>query len=238
MKVRVLMATLAITLMLGVQSFANPCDSACVDPCASSCNGYARTGNLFSGLKKLVNGARFNNCDPCDAVVANPCDDLADCNPCDVVCDRPQFGLGGRLRNLFANGCTPCDALTDCTPCDPRLADCTPCGITEDCSPCGDLSCSTPRFRLRNLFNGLGSRHGCNTGCEPCDPRFTDCDPCDPNGFSDCGTSCGPRNCLVDLPRISLSRLFGGLRGGRCIDSCDPCGEIQNCLPCDNACFR
>lgn len=238
MKVRVLMATLVITLLLGVQSFADPCDQTCVDPCAA-CNGYAKTGTLFSGLKKLVSGTRFSNCDPCDAVVAcNPCDEIAACNPCDeIICDLPRHGLGGRLKNLFASQtCTPCDFASECTPCEV---------VGSPCDPCGLDACGKPRFSLRGLnpFKGLSLNRGCLSDCGPCDDinkctpcdNILDCNPCD----DICGdTYCGPRGRLLELPRISLSKLFGGLRS-RCDDGgCDPCGEVQSCLPCDNACFR
>ena len=223
MKVRILMATLVITLMLGVQGFSSPCDSACVDPCAA-CNGGAVKCDLFSGLKKLVNGVHFNNCDPCDGVVAcNPCDDLAACNPCDDVCCVPKAGLGGRLRGLFASpACTPCDIVDNCKPCD----------FANNCDPCGNC-CAAPKFTLRGLFSGMN--RGCNTNCEPCNAC---CDPCDPCGFGNgcgddgCGNGCGPRGHLIDLPRLNLGRLFGGLR--RCDDGgCNPCDNVRDCLPCD-----
>jgi len=239
MKVKVLMATLVTTLLLGVQSFANPCDSACVDPCAA-CNGSAKTGQLFSGLKKLVSGTRFSNCAPCDAVVAcNPCDELAACNPCDeVACDQPcGVGLGGRLRNLFASRtCTPCDFASECTPCD-VVASCDP------CDPCGLDNCGKPKFSFKGLkpFKGLSLGRGCLTDCGPCDEigdcapcdNLLDCSPCDDL----CGDSyCGPRGRLLELPRISLSKLFGGIRS-RCDDggTCGPCDQVG---PCDDACFR
>ena len=230
MKVRVLMATLVITLLLGVQGFANPCDRTCVDPCGSACN-VVRGGDLFSGLKRLVNGVRANNCDPCEPVVAcNPCDDAFVCNPCDDVCGTPRFNFGGRLRNLFSG--PGCDDFGDCNPCD-IVADCDPCGILDD-------GCSTPRFRpFRNLFNGLLAKRGCVTDCGPCDV-VTDCDPCgvvDCNPCDDvCGDYCGPRGHLFDLPRLNLSRLFNGLRIARCDDgTCGPCDVVQ---PCDANCFR
>ena len=231
MKVKILMATLVITLLVGVQGFANPCDSACVDPCAA-CG--TKGGNLFFGLKKLVNGVRCNpGCDPCDAVTAcNPCDETAFCNPCDeIACDLPRINLGGRLRSLFANAaCTPCDQIGDCAPCD-YAADCDPCGMTD--------GCCAPKFAFRNLFSGFRLR-GCATDCGPCDnicgpcddicgPCDADCGPCD----DICGDGCGPRGHLFDFPRIKLTKLFGGF--GRCNDGCDPCGEVQ---PCDSACCR
>jgi hypothetical protein len=240
MKVKVLMATLVMTLMLGVQGFAvSPCDSNCVDPCAA-CNGFSKSGGLFSGLKKLVNGARFNNCDPCDpAVLCNPCDEAAFCNPCDeVTCDMPRFNLGGRLRNMFASqACTPCDLVGDCTPCE----------VVANCDPCGDVNgCSTPKFSLRSLnpFKGIRLNRGCDSDCGPCDnlcDRFNNCGPCDNlldcNPCDDiCGdTYCGPRGRLFDLPRVNLSKLFGKLRVARCDDGglCSPCDNIRDCMPCD-----
>jgi len=244
MKVKVLLATLVATLMLGVQGFANPCDSACVTPCGA-CDHFVakRGGDLFSGLKRLVNGVRANNCDPCDPVVAcNPCDDVFPiCNPCDEVCGTPRLGMGGRLRNLLAS--RSCNAFDACSPCDAAF-DCGPCDFVNDCGPCDitDNGCSTPRFRpFRSLLNNLRSNQGCFTDCGPCDGVVDcgpcdivgDCGPCDPNG---CDTSCGPRGHLFELPRLNLQRLFGGLRS-RCNDggACDPCAEVR---PCDNNCFR
>ncbi|MDR0327840.1 MAG: hypothetical protein LBI05_06050 [Planctomycetaceae bacterium] len=224
MKVRVLMATLVITLLLGVQGFASPfpCDSACTDPCASC---TVMKGDLFSGLKRLVSGVRMNNCDPCDSIVAcNPCD-MTECGPCDDVCGT-KCPLGGRLRGLFAS--------SNCSPCD--QAECTPCGITDcdPCDPCG-AGCG-PKFKLRNLFSGLHLG-----GCSPCDACNTDCLPCDPCGDGSCGpcdpcgTGCGPRGHLLDLPRIKFGKLFSSCRLGGCDDgSCNPCDEV--CKPCDS-CF-
>ena len=231
MKVRVLMAALVVTLLMGVRGFANPCDQACVDPCGACDRGVARTGDLFSGLKKLVNGVRLsNNCSPCDAVLAcNPCDEAAACNPCDeVACDTPRFGLGGRLRNLLASpqSCTPCDGVAGCGPCD----------VVSDCNPCEEIDfCGPRRFSLRGLnpFKNVSfGRGACATDCSPCDV-VADCGPCDVA----CGDDyCGPRGHLVDLPRINLSRLFDRVRLGKCNDGvCGPCDEVQ---PCDNACFR
>jgi len=245
MKVRVLIATLAISLLVSVQGFANPCNSACVDPCAACDRGVVRTGDLFSGLKRLVNGVRVNSCDPCDAVVA--------CNPCDDVCTLPQVGLGGRLRGLFASqSCTPCDFTTNCDPCG-IVVDCDPCGFTNN----GCVTDCGPRFSLRSLnpFRGLSLR-GCNTDCDPC-CAVTDCDPCSIVGNGNCGpcdiigngncdpcgnicdTYCGPRGHLLDLPRISLKRLFGGLRPFGCNDGglCNPCDSVCP-RPCDDACCR
>ena len=253
MKVRVLMATLVIALVMGVQGFANPCDSACVDPCAA-CNGCVKNSNLFSGLKKLVSGAHFSNCSPCDSVVAcNPCDEAGLCNPCDeVACNTPCVNMGGRLRNLFAShGCSPCDAVGDCTPCD---RDCF-----GSCDPCGEVACK-PKCSLPKLFGGFRLHRGCDSDCGPCDvvgncgpcDNIHDCHPCDNacnnpcdracNGGCDdgCGSGCcGPRGRLLDLPRINLSKLFGTCRIARCDDGgCNPCDEVRNCMPCDNACFR
>ena len=220
------MATLVATLVMGVQGFANPCDGACKDPC-SACNQYARSGDLFSGLKKLVNGVRVNNCDPCDAVVAcNPCDELA-CNPCDDVCSTPRISLGGRLRGLFAShACSPCDALTDCNPCD--VADCDPCGC--------DNGCRT-KFSLGGLFSGFRLNRSCASDCGPCD-KVGDCGPCDCacNPCDEaCGDTCCPRGHLFDLPRFKLGRLFNGFNFNRCCDdgSCNPCDVVKDCLPCD-----
>ena len=218
MKIRILMATLVFTLLMGVQGFANPCDKACTDPCGA-CNQYSKSGDLFSGLKRLVNGIRSNNCDPCDAVVAcNPCDEIACCNPCDEVCSTPKVGLGGRLRGLFASqACSPCDMA--CNPCDDV---CSPCDA--DCGPC------TPGFSFRGLFSGLRLNRGCATDCGPCDEI---CNPCD----DVCGDSCSPRGRLFDLPRFSLGKVFGGFRLAGCCDDggmCGPCDVVQ---PCD-ACSR
>ena len=228
MKIRVLMATLVITLMMGVQGFANPCDMACVDPC-SACNQYTKSGDLFSGLKRLVNGVRINSCDPCDPVVAcTPCDSAIDCNPCDDVCSTPRISLGGRLRSLFASqACGPCDVVNDCNPCD----------IVTDCDPCGaDNGCGSPRFSLRGLFSGFRLNSGCVTDCGPCD-MVGDCGPCDVicNPCDDvCGDSCSPRGRLLDLPRVNLGRLFSGFRSTGCDDNglCGPCDVVQDCLPC------
>ena len=239
------MATLVFTLMLGVQGFANPCDMACVDPC-SACNQYSKSGDLFSGLKRLVNGVgvRGNSCDPCDAVVAcNPCDVVTDCDPCGDVCGTPKFSLGGRLRNLFAShGCNPCDVVTDCNPCD-VVTDCDPCGADNGCAPRG--------FSFRGLFNGFRFHSGCVSDCGPCDmvgncgPCDVACSPCDAlcspcdaacNPCDDvCGDYCGPRGRLFDLPRFSLGKLFGGFRSVGCCDDngCGPCDVVQ---PCDACC--
>ena len=256
MKVRILMATLAVSLMLGVQGFANPCDCAGVDPCGS-CDRFAAKGNLFSGLKRLVNGVHVANCDPCDAVLAcNPCDAAA-CDPCDAVCDVPRLGLGGRLRNLLATShCTPCDGAGNC------FDGCEPCNGAQNCfdgcDPCGETNgCATPRFSLRGLnpFRGLLNR-GCFDGCDPCNGAqdcFDKCSPCDVTGngcfdgcdpcngaqncFDGCGDNgCGPRGHLFDLPRFKLSKLFGKVCVNRCdAGTCGPCDEVR---PCDGACCR
>ena len=236
MKVKILMATLAITLMLGVQGFANPC--ACVDPCGATC--VKGGGNLFSGLQRLVNGVRIaNNCDPCDPVVAcNPCDEVT-CDPCDAVCSTPRFGLGGRLRNLIAgpSQCSPCDGAGNCFD-----RNCSPCDSIIDCDPCsGSDFCGPQRFSLRNLnpFKGFRLNRGCATDCDPCDSAancFDGCDPCDgaANCFDGCGDSCGPRGHLFDLPRFNLSKLFSSLR--RCnAGDCGPCDSVQ---PCEGVCCR
>jgi len=252
MKVKILMAALVVTLMLGVRGYANPCDAACVDPCGPSCDRFSvRGGDLFSGLKRLVNGVRIaNNCNPCDAVVAcNPCDVVA-CDPCDAVCNAPRgIGLGGRLRNLLASPslCGPCDAAGNCFD-----AQCGPCDVVRDCDPCGEIdSCARPRFSLRslNLFGGLRLNRGCFTDCDPCN-GVADCGPCDsvacgPCDFvADCGPCdvvcgdnyCGPRGHLFDLPRVNLSRLFDRIRVARCnVSDCGPCDEVR---PCDSACCR
>jgi len=230
MKVRILMATLVVTLLLGVRGYANPCDSACVDPCGA-CDRYAaRGGDLFSGLKRLVNGIRVSNCSPCDAVLAcNPCDEVTS-GPCDEVCS-PRPALGGRLRNLLASPlCTPCDGAADCGPCD---------GVV-DCNPCGEIDfCGPRKFSLRNLnpFRNVSFGRGCYTDCDPCSEAGncfdTNCGPCD----EVCGDDyCGPRGHLIDLPRLNLSRLFNGLRVARCnAGDCGPCDEVQ---PCDGVCCR
>jgi len=227
MKVRSLMATLAITLMLGVQGYANPC--ACVDPCGATCE--RSRGDLFSGLKKLVSGVRSplaNNCDPCEPVTAcNPCDEVA-CDPCDAVCDVPRIGLGGRLRSLLAAG------SAQCSPCDSACFDaCDPCDAAANCDPCGEADfCGPARFSLRNInpFKGLrlNLNRGCATDCDPCDSA-ANCNPCE----ATCDDYCGPRGHLLDLPRFNLSRLFNGLRIARCDAGCGPCDEVR---PCDSAC--
>ena len=128
MKSRVLMAALVVTLLMGVRGFASPCDPAC-DPCGA-CDGCVRTCDLFSGLKKLVNGVRLNNCGPCDGVVAcNPCDEAVVCNPCDDVCgdgcgprghllDLPRVNLkrlfDGIRISRCDTGCGPCDEVKPC----------------------------------------------------------------------------------------------------------------------------
>jgi len=229
------MATLVTTLLMGVQGFANPCDMACVDPC-SACNQCTKSGDLFSGLKRLVNGVRVNCCDPCDPVVAcTPCD-AAECNPCDTVCDSHRVGLGGRLRGLFASHA--------CGPCDPCGTACDPCGA--DCGPCNgcDDSCCSSKCSLRGLFSGFRLNRGCATDCGPCDQcgpcdKTGDCGPCDNaccNPCDDvCGGSCCTRGHLLDLPRVSLSKLFGGFRSFGCCDDggkCGPCDEVQPCAAC------
>ena len=233
MRVKIFMATLAATLMLGVQGFANPC--ACVDPCGATCDRFAvRGGDLFSGLKRLVSGVRIvaNHCDPCDPVVAcNPCDEVA-CNPCDEVC-APRLGFGGRLRNLLAapSLCSPCDGAGD--------PFCNPCDFVRDCDPCGEVNgCNTSRFSLRGLnpFRNFRLNSGCFTDCSPCDAICSPCDaacgPCDGAG----DVSCGPRGHLLDLPRFNLSRLFNGLRVARCnAADCGPCDGVQ---PCNGVCCR
>jgi len=239
MKVRILMATLVLTLMLGVRGYANPCD--CVDPCGS-CDRYAvGNGNLFSGLKKLVNGVRVNNCGPCDAVVAcNPCDEVA-CDPCDAICDGPRFGLGNRLRSLLATPslCSPCNGAGNCFD-----ANCGPCDFAANYDPCNGADyCGPAKLSLRGLnpFKGLRLNRGCFDGCDPCDNAGncfdTNCGPCDfaancgPCDFANCGDNgCGPRGHLIDLPRLNLSRLFDGLRVVRCSASdCGPCDNVQPC---------
>ena len=230
MKIKVLMATLVITLLMGVQGFASPCDCVSIDPCVACDRGVVVKCDLFSGLKKLVSGVRHNNCDPCDAVVAcNPCDDVVACNPCDEVCGTPRIALGSRLRSLFAShACNPCDVVNDCNPCD----------VVTNCDPCGDINgCVTPKFRpFRNLFKSY--KRGCDDGCNPCDV-VGDCGPCDIISDCDpcgnlCDTDCGPRGHLFDFPRLSLKRLFGGIRG--CNDGCNPCDVVGS--PCDSACCR
>ena len=243
MKCKVLMAALVITLLMGVRGFANPCDQACVDPCGAN-DGCVKSCDLFSGLKKLVNGVRLsNNCGPCDGVVAcNPCDDVAVCNPCDEVgCNDgclPKIELGKRLRNLFAshgcNPCNPCDEVGNCNPCDDVA--CDPC-----CNVGCDDGCCSPKFSFRGLFKGF-RLSGCrDNDCNPCD-EVGNCNPCDDVACDPCGNTCNPcddacnggRGYLFDLPRISLKKLFGGFRG--CCDSgCNPCDEVR---PCDNTCCR
>ena len=242
MKCKVLMAALVITLLMGIRGFASPCDSACSDPCGA-CDGCVKSCDLFSGLKKLVNGVRLsNNCGPCDGVVAcNPCDDSVACNPCDEVgCNDgclPKIELGKRLRHLFAsNACNPCDEV--------GKGNCGPCDVAANCDPCGNCSddgCGAPKFRLRNLFKDFCANRGCDDGsCGPCDEVGKgNCGPCDDAAHCDpcgnlCDNGCGPRGHLFDLPRISLKRLFGGLRG--CDEGgCNPCDEVR---PCDKTCCR
>ena len=228
MKVKILVATLAITLLLSVQGFANgflhPCDARCVDPCGPCGWQAQRSGDLFSGLRALVNGvgARVHNCDPCEAVLA--------CNPCDAVCaSLPRLGVGNRLRNLFAQrGCF--DGF-DCGPCD-VVVNCDPCAVVDN--GCFD-GCGPGFSPLRNLFSGLRLNRGCFTDCgdfNACDPCgfVADRGPCDfaCNGFD----ACGPR---FQLPRFNL---FGGLRANRCIDAnlCDPCDQVA-AGPCDRRFF-
>ena len=283
MKVRILMVTLAVALMLGVQGYANPCDCAGVDPCGS-CDRFAAKGDLFFGLKRLVNGVRATtHCEPCDGVVAcNPCDTVA-CDPCNTVCDVPRLGLGGRLRNLLATpSCNPCNGAGSCND-----VNCDPCNGARNCfDGCGDNYCAPARFTLRGLnpFRNVSLSRGCFADCDPCNgagncfDRNCDpcngaancfdrnCDPCngaancfdrncDPcNGAANCfdrncdpcngacnfdgcgGNYCGPRGHLFDLPRISLSKLFGGVRFARCsATDCGPCDSVQ---PCNGICCR
>ena len=245
MKVKIVMAALVVTLMLGVRGYANPCDAACVDPCGSCDRFVERGGDLFSGLKRLVSGVRTaNNCDPCDPVVAcNPCDEVA-CNPCDVACE-PRLGLGSRLRNLLA-----APSYSNCND-----FDCSPCDLVANCDPCGEANfCASPKFSFRNLnlFSGLrlNLNRGCFDECSPCDAACGPCDaacgpcdaacgPCDAAcGPCDevCGDSCGPRGHLFDLPRFNLSKLFNNLRVNRCaVANCAPCDVVG---PCDGACCR
>ena len=217
MKVRIFMATLAVTLMLSVQGYANPC--ACVDPCGSAaCNHFSARGDLFSGLKRLVNGVRIApNCDPCVPVLAsNPCDAIA-CNPCDMVCDMPRLGLGSRLRNLLAapSYCNPCNGAGNCFD-----ANCGPCDFAANCDPCGPNDyCAPQRFTFRgfNPFRGLLNR-GCYTACDPCNGVAgncfdRDCTPC--NGVANC-----------------FDRNFGPCNGvANCFDrNCGPCHSAGNCF--------
>ncbi|MCL2711469.1 MAG: hypothetical protein FWE95_11370, partial [Planctomycetaceae bacterium] len=194
MKVRIFMATLAVTLMLGVQGYANPC--SCVDPCGATCDHFAAKGGLFSGLKRLVSGGHIAHCDPCDAVLAcNPCDALA-CDPCDTVCNLPRLGLGSRLRNLLAAPayCNPCNGAGNCYD-----ASCDPCNGAGNCfDGCGDNYCAPKRFTFRgfNPFRGILNR-GCYTDCDPCNGAGNcfdrSCDPC--NGAANCfDRNCHPCN--------------------------------------------
>ena len=228
MKVRIFMATLAVTLMLGVQGYANPC--SCVDPCGATCDHFAAKGGLFSGLKRLVSGGHIAHCDPCDAVLAcNPCDALA-CDPCDTVCNLPRLGLGSRLRNLLAAPayCNPCNGAGNCYD-----ASCDPCNGAGNCfDGCGDNYCAPKRFTFRgfNPFRGILNR-GCYTDCDPCNGAGNcfdrSCDPC--NGAANCfDRNCHPCNGAAN-----------------CFDrNCDPCNGAANCFdrfcdPCNGAgnCF-
>ncbi|MDR0520677.1 MAG: hypothetical protein LBH00_02365 [Planctomycetaceae bacterium] len=234
MKSSVLTATLVVALLMGVKGFASPCDPLC-DPCGA-CNSCAKPCDLFSGLKKLVNGTRVNDCGPCNGVVAcNPCDETQ-CDPCgEVGCNDtcvPKIELGKRLRNLFASKA--------CNPCDPCGTECKPCDDTQ-CDPCGEVGCddvcAAPKFTFRKLFQGFkvrGCETDCGPKCDPCEPCNTQCDPCDPCG-NDC-TPCGDCNSpcrghLIDLPRLNLKKLFDGLRPA-CNTGCDPCGEVKPCDDC------
>jgi len=228
MKVKIFVAALAAALVMSVQGFANgffsPCDARCVDPCAACDHRpIARSGDMFSGLKRLVSGVRANNCDPCEPVVA--------CNPCDAVCGLPRVSLGNRLRSMFATrGCNDFDL---CGPCD--IVACDPCGIVDN--GCFDDGCG-PRFNrpFRNLFGGFRlNRSGCFVDCDPRGPcDIVACDPCDfvCNDFD----RCGPRR--FELPQFNFRGLFGGLRNNRCIDShmCDPCEKVGPC--CESRFFR
>jgi len=258
MRVKIFMAALVTTLMLGVQGYACPWNSACIDPCGPSCDRQVvRGGDLFSGLKRLVNGVRVaNHCDPCAPVVAcNPCDMVA-CNPCDPIgCGLPRLGLGDRLRNLIASArcapswCGPCDAVA-CDPCDPaRFVNCDPCAGVNFCGP--------PRRPLRldlNPFRNLRLNRGCFVDCDPCAPIadcFHRCDPClpvarcldgcfvGPCDFANgCFDGCSPRGRLLDLPRFNLSRLFDRNRFARCAVECAPWGPCDHVGACDAVCCR
>lgn len=235
MKSRVFMAALVVTLLMGVKTYASdcgPCDAAACDPCGDvTC---VKSCDLFSGLKKLVNGIKISDCKPCDGVVAcNPCDDAAtECNPCDEAgCDDAcgsKFALGKRLRGLFASRscdtgeCNPCDQVADnsaCGPCD---------GVDEGCN----TPCKLPRLSLKKLFSGLHVAK-----CDPCDQVADDsaCGPCDEVCDDGCGTSCG-RGHLIDLPRLNLKKLFDGLAIGKCDTGCGPCDQAADCNPCDEVC--
>ena len=252
MKVKIFMAALVTTLMLGVQGYACPWNSACIDPCGPSCDRQiVRGGDLFSGLKRLVNGVRVvNHCDPCEPVRAcNPCDMVA-CGPCDPIgCGLPRFGLGDRLRNLLATArcapalCSPCDAVA-CDPCDPaRFLGSDPCAGVDSCGP--------PRLSLRGFspFRNLRLNRGCAVDCGPAGCFDANCGPCDhvarcfDRNFGPCDiangcfdANCGPRGQLLDLPRFNLSRLFDRIRVARCgVANCGPCDHVG---VCDAVCCR
>ncbi len=265
MKSRILMATLVVTLMLGVQSFANDC-GAC-DPC-NPCDNVScgKSCDLFSGLKNLLaNRPSFSQCGPCDSVVAcDPCGE-SNCDPCGEVgcdpCDPCGKGSFRPFRGLFAswksNGCGPCDAIcgdNDCTPCDDI---CGPCD--GDCGPCDDLGCDPcgrEGFSLRKFFSRARGCDPCDAicgdnGCDPCDAVCGDngCDPCE-SICDPCGdTGCKKYGSIFDKPRRSIKKFFDGFACGSscgpcdatcgpCDMSCDPC-DVADCgspIPCSNIC--
>lgn len=252
MKSRILMAALVVTLLMGVRVFASdcgPCDPAC-DPCGA-CDSCSKSCDLFSGLKKLVDGSHCatSDCGPCDGVVAcSPCDEVA--NPCDEVnCDDVggrKFTFGKRLRSLFASrSCNPCDEVGDCNPCD-EISDCNPCDVADDCNPCD----SPRKFSLRKFFKGFKLAGRCDDGCgSPCD-EISECNPCDDAGQCDLDDGCNPcdevecgpcdSGCghkfgqLFDKPRRNLKRFFDGFSFGKCDTGCNPCDAIG---PCDVSCL-
>ncbi|MDR2754738.1 MAG: hypothetical protein LBC20_03440 [Planctomycetaceae bacterium] len=260
MKSRILMAALVVTLLMGVRVFASdcgPCDPAS-DPCGA-CDSCNKSCDLFSGLKKLVDGRPFatSDCGPCDGVVAcSPCDEAA-CNPCDEIsCDDvggKKFTFGKRLKSLFATkNCNPCDEVGDCGPCD-EVGDCNPCDVVSDCNPCDDADGCSPcdshrKFSLRKFFKGFKLAGRCDDGCgSPCD-EIGDCNPCDDAGSCDgscnpcdeidcnpCDNSCGQKfGHLFDKPRRNIKKFFDGFSFGKCDTGCNPCDAIG---PCDVSCI-
>ncbi|MDR2345860.1 MAG: hypothetical protein LBE18_07310 [Planctomycetaceae bacterium] len=234
MKFRIMMATLVVTLLMGVRIYANDCD-----PCEAidACGDTHKSCDLFAGLKKLVKN--FTPCDqvadcgtegvvacsPCDEAATDPCGE-ADCGD---LCNGHRFTFGKRLRSFFSikAACNPCD----------EAADCDPCGETIE-TDCNSDSCIEFRpFSLRRFIKRISLAGRCNDGCvdpcgETCGEVTDDCSPCD----STCDNTCDRfrpirLGRIVDLPRRGLKRFFDGFKIATCDSGCNPCDPA-----CDDPC--